>query len=338
MQSSTPVLRTRLGLGCALLSLVVLAGTVGFTLIEGWTPIQALFTTMLVVSTLGFSDRRPSGMAGELLTIVLIAAGVGTLYYLVGAVAQNMIESQLDRGRRRSMDQQINRLKDHFIVCGYGRVGQETCRQLRQQKQDFVVIDSNPERVKRIEQAGYLYVIGDASDDAVLQMAGIMRARALLTAVQSDAANVYITLSARALNPRLVIVARAATNEASHKLSIAGANRVISPYVLGGRSMASMALRPAVMELIDLLAHGDELGLWLEELRVEEGSALEGTSIVNTRLREEAGITILAVRQFAGKLLVNPGPDYVLQAHDTLIVLGSSNGIDTTIPFVRSGS
>jgi voltage-gated potassium channel len=315
-------LSQRFRIGCGLLALILTVGTVGFMLLEGWTVIQAFYTSALVVSTLGFAEERPSGIPGRLLTVALIAAGVGTLYYLVGALAQTLIENQFDWGKRRAMEQQIAQLKDHFIVCGFGRVGQQTCRQLAQEDCAFLVVDSDEDRLRRIEDAGYLYVRGDASDDSVLKQAGIERARALLTAVQSDAGNVYITLSARALNPQLFIVARAATAEAEHKLTIAGADRVISPYILGGRSMASHALRPAVMDFLDVLVHSDELELWLEDIAVKPGSALDGARIGTADLRETAGVTILAVRHADGKMMVNPGADVTLRAGDTLIALG----------------
>lgn len=319
---------SRMQLGCALLAGVVLVGMVGFMLIEGWSAIQALYTVVLIVSTLGFSDLRPSDTPGQLLTIVLIAMGVGTLYYLVGALAQNLIENQFDRSRRRSMEKRIAQLKEHFIVCGFGRVGRETAQQLKAENQPFVVIDNEEQRLQRIGEAGYLFVRGDAADDEVLKRAGITRARALLTAVQTDAANVYITLSARALNPQLIIVARAATAEAEHKLSIAGANRVISPYILGGRSMAGHALRPAVMDFLDVLVHSEELGMWLEEMIIRADSWLNGMSLGDAQLRQTTGITVLAVRRANGEIVVSPRADLRLLEGDTLIVLGARTDVE----------
>jgi voltage-gated potassium channel len=322
MQGLLGLLSQRFRIGCGLLTLILLIGTVGFMLIEGWSPFEAFYTSALVVSTLGFSDLKPSDVPGRLLTVALIAGGVGTLYYLVGALAQTLIENQFDWGKRRAMEQQIAQLKDHFIVCGFGRVGQQTCRQLAQEKCAFLVVDNDEDRLRRIGEAGYLYVRGDASDDSVLKRARIDYARGLLTAVQSDAGNVYITLSARALNPKLFIVARAATVEAEHKLTIAGANRVISPYILGGRSMAGHALRPAVMDLLDVLVHSDEMELWLEDITIRQGSTLDGAQLGAADLRETAGVTILAVRHADGKMLVNPSADVTLRAGDTLIALG----------------
>lgn len=322
------VRNSRMRLGCALLAGVVLIGTVGFMLIEGWSAIQALYTVVLIVSTLGFSDLRPSDTRGQLLTIVLIAMGVGTLYYLVGALAQNLIENQFDRSRRRSMEQRIASLQGHFIVCGFGRVGRETASQLKAENQPFVVIDNEEQRLQRIGEAGYLFVRGDAADDEVLKRAGITRARALLTAVQTDAANVYITLSARELNPQLFIVARAATAAAEHKLSIAGANRVISPYILGGRSMAGHALRPAVMDFLDVLVHSDELEMWLEEIAIRAESWLNGMALGEAQLRQTTGITVLAVRRANGHMIVSPKDDTRLREGDTLIVLGARSDVE----------
>lgn len=318
----------RLRLGCGLLALVLLVGTGGFMLIEGWTAVQALYTAILIVSTLGFSDLRPTDTAGQLLTISLIVMGVGTLYYLVGALAQGVIENQLDWRRRRTMEQRVKHLRDHFIVCGFGRVGRQTCHQLQQERCAFVVIDSEEQRIPQLAELGYLYVYGDASDDEVLKRAGVLRARALLTAVQTDAANVYVTLSARALNPQLFIVARAATAEAEHKLTIAGASRVISPYILGGRSMAGHALRPAVMDFLDVLTHSDELEMWLEELKVVAGSWLNGMSIGDAQMRQTTGIAVLAVRRPDGRMLVNPKDTIVLTEGDTLIVLGTRADVE----------
>jgi voltage-gated potassium channel len=328
MRGTTVFLSGRLRTGCGLLTLVLLLGTAGFALVEGWTPLQALYTTVLVVSTLGFSDLRPSDAPGQLLTIGLIAAGVGTLYYLVGVLAQTIIEDQFDWRKKRAMEDRVAQLKDHFIVCGFGRVGQQTCRQLSQEDCAFVVVDNEDQRVDRIASAGYLYVRGDASDDEVLKRAGIACARALLTAVQTDAGNVYITLSARALNPNLFIVARAATTEAEHKLTIAGANRVISPYILGGRSMAGMALRPAVMDFLDVLVHSDDLEMWLEEIKIGTESGLPETRLGDAQLRDTVGITVLAVRRADGQMLVNPHGDVILQAGDTLIALGTRGDLD----------
>lgn len=328
MQQVGWVLSSRLRIGCLLLGMVLLLGTLGFMAVEGWTAIQAFYTAVLVVSTLGFSDLRPSDSRGQLLTIGLIAAGVGTLYYLVGVLAQTIIEDQLDWRKKRAMEDRVAHLKDHFIVCGFGRVGQQTCQQLSQENCVFVVIDNEEARIARIESAGYLYVRGDASDDAVLQRAGIKCAQALLTAVQTDAGNVYITLSARALNPNLFIVARAATSEAEHKLTIAGANRVISPYILGGRSMAGHALRPAVMDFLDVLVHSDDLEMWLEEVKIGPSSALAGTQLGDAQLRDTVGITVLAVRRADGHMLINPHSDVELQIGDTLIALGARSDLD----------
>lgn len=309
-----------MGIGFALLGLVLLVGTIGFMLIEGWEPIDAFYITALIVSTLGFTDLRPSNTSAQIFTVVIIIAGVGTLYYFVGALAQTIIENQLDLGKRRIVENRIAHLKDHYIVCGFGRVGQEACRQLANEQHSFVVIDNSTETIEHVQSLGYLGLCGDAADDRVLTHAAIERARGLLTAVASDAGNVYITLSARALNPELFIIARAATTEAERKLSIAGANRVLSPYVVGGRSMAAMAIKPSVMDFINVLMHTDDLEIWVEEIVITSDSRLVGMQVGNTQIREE-GMTILALRSSEGKLTANPRSDAVLHIDDTLIVL-----------------
>lgn len=317
----------RLLAGSIMLAIVLLTGTIGFMMIERWPPLESFFTTLLIVSTLGFSDLRPIDGYGRMLTIVLILAGVGILYYMAVTLAQLVIENQF-WGRRRAVEHKLRQLKDHIIVCGYGRVGRETCRRLVQQGASLLVIDSDPARVALVENDGFLALQGDASDDATLVKAGVARARALVTAAQSDAVNVYITLSARALNPSLLIIARAATAEAEHKLRIAGATRVVSPYVLGGRSMASMALQPAVMDFLELLLHSEDAETWLEEVVISPQSSMCGVRIDETSLRERAGMTILAIRRADGRMLINPHPNTVLREQDTLIVLGSRAAVE----------
>jgi voltage-gated potassium channel len=328
MRTQPSLLNERLRIGCGLLALVLLLGTVGFYVLESWSLVESFYTAVLVVSTLGFSDLRPTDTPGRLLTVVLIGGGVGTLYYLVGALAQNLIEEQFHQGKRRSVEQRIAQLNNHYIVCGFGRVGQETCNQLKHEGCKFVIIDADEHNLDLLQANGYLYIIGDAADDDVLRHARIDHARALMSAVPSDAINVYVTLSARALNPKLYIVARAATNEAVHKLKIAGANRVISPYILSGRSMAAMALRPAVMDFIDVLVHTADLEMWLEEIDIEPDSALAEAPISEAQLREKAGVTILAIRRADGQMIVNPPSSTIIHVGDMLIVLGTRSDLD----------
>lgn len=321
-----PVLR-RLRIGGAMLLLTLGVGTVGYRIIEGWPLVDALFVTVLVVSTLGFGELRPTGILAQLFTMLIILAGVGTLYYLVGALAQTLIESQLGRQERVKTEHRVTALRNHYIVCGFGRVGQQICRALARERCPFVVIDSDPERIKRIHRAGYLAMRGDATNDDDLRHAGIERARCLITAVATDAANVYVTLSARALNPLLFIVARAGSTEAEHKLETAGANRVVSPYVLGGQRMASLALRPTVIDFLDVITHGDNVELWLEEMRVGEESSLVGVMIGEADLRARAGVNILAIRRADGTLLVNPDTGTLIQVGDILIILGAQDEV-----------
>jgi voltage-gated potassium channel len=322
MQVSLTPFTRRMIIGGLLMIATLGIGTLGYWLIEGWSPIEALFVAMMVISTLGFGDSRPTNIAGKVFTMILILGGVGTLYYLVGVLAQTLVEGQLGRGSRHRMEHRIAALRKHYIVCGYGRVGQQMCLELVQENRPFVVIDDDPTRTELLRNAGYLFIQGDASNDAILRQAGIMDAQSLLTAVASDAGNVYVTLSARALNPNLFIVARSTTVEAGHKLTMAGASRVVSPYVLGGRRMVSLALRPAVMDFLDVVMHSDDVELWIEEVIVGETSSLAGVSIGEADLRAKTGINILAIRHADGKLTVNPHTNTMMHIGDTLIMLG----------------
>jgi voltage-gated potassium channel len=326
MIRAVPSVSRRLALGALVLYIVLMVGTVGFSILEGWSVFEAFYVSVLVISTLGFSTLSPTHNGSRLLTLCLITGGVGTLYYFVSIMAQTVIETQLHRQGRRRMEQRVAALRDHYIVCGYGRVGRQICYELAQQRVAFVVVDNNDQRQERVLADGYLLVEGDASDDTMLQRAGIKRARGLLTAVATDAGNVYIILSARALNPKLFIVARASTSEAIQKLSMAGADRVISPYVLGGRRMANLALRPTVVDFLDTLIHSDNMDLWIEEIGVSPDSVLVGITLADASLRDTVGLNVLAIRHNDGHMTISPAAEVAIQAHDILIVLGTQEG------------
>lgn len=317
-----PVLR-RLAVGLLLMMAILLLGAVGFMFIEGWPFIEALFVSLLIISTLGFGRLYPASVAGEIFTMVMILGGVGVLYYIVSVLAQTIIETRFGGRSAAQQEARIQALRDHAIVCGFGRVGRQICQELWAQQVPFVVIDGDPERCELIRSLGYLLIQGDATRDEILLHAGVSHARSLLTAVSTDAANVYITLSARALNPQLVIVARADATEAEAKLSKAGATHVVSPYQLGGRRMANLAMRPAVVDFLDVIVHGDHMHIWVEEIMVGAESSLAGVAIGEMNLRTTAGINILAIRHADGSQTVNPSPETIIQAGDLLIALGA---------------
>lgn len=311
--------------GLALLAATLTAGTVGFGLSERWTAGESFFETVLVISTLG--GLRPMTGAGKVLTVLLISGGVGTLYYLLGALVQGLVETQIGTGQARRLRRQMQQLKDHFIVCGHGRVGQEVARELRREGQPLVVVDADEARLSRIREEGILVHRGDASRDEVLRAAGIERARGLVVCTGSDAVNVFITLSARAMREDLLIVARAIHEDDEPKLMRAGASRTITPASLGGRRLAGLLLRPTVIELLDILARSGGYEILLEEVRLGRACTLAGRSLGQSRLRDDVGVTVLAIKRSGGTMVTNPPADAILHAEDTLVALGTRDAL-----------
>ena len=236
---------SRFRLPAVLLAIVIVFGTTGYMVVEGWNPLDAFYMTIITISTVGFSEIHPLGTAGRIFTSLLIVSGVGTMLYAFGVFAETLSEGHFLEFRRvRRLQRQVRELRDHFIVCGYGRMGTQVVREFQQSRRQYVVIDNNPEAVERLRHEDRLHIEGDAADEAILKEAGIEHARALISAVDSDERSVYITLIARALNPRLWIVARAGQPGSIRRLELAGANKAISPYLMAGHLMAEMALNP----------------------------------------------------------------------------------------------
>jgi voltage-gated potassium channel len=301
---------------------IIAAGTGGYIAIEGWPFLDALYMTIITISTVGYAEVHPLSAGGHIFSIFLIIGGVGGALYVLTGLIQYILEGYLRTtwGRRR-MKTNITKLREHFILCGYGRVGQEIARTFKEEGAPFVIIDSNPESITQAEQAGYLCLQGNATSDEVLREAGIEQARGLVTTVGSDADNTYITLSARQLNSKLFIESRAGNKEAGKKLKRAGANRIVYPLSIGGRRMAMLALRPAVVDFIDTVVwtHGHELQL--ENVDIAKTSSLVGLTM--KAARSNIGITILAISKKSGKLLANPADEETIDDGDQLIVLGT---------------
>lgn len=313
--------------GLVLLGVTLTAGTVGFALLEGWRPVDALYSTVLVISTLGFSSLHPRTGAGKLLTIFLIGGGVGTLYYLLGVMVQGLIETEIGTRRLRRLKRQMQELKDHFIVVGHGRVGQEVVRELRREGQPLVIVDADEARIARVREEGVLAHRGDGSRDDTLRAVGIERARGLVVCTGSDAVNVFVTLSARSLREDLLIVARAIHEDDEPKLLRAGANRTITPASVGGRRIAGLLLRPTVIELLDVLARSGGFEMWLDQVRLEPRSRVLDRSLGQARLREDVGVTVLAIKRTSGEMVTNPPADTILKPGDVLVALGTRDSL-----------
>lgn len=318
-----PLLRIRSAL--LALTAVIAVGTAGYVLL-GFGFLDALYQTVTTITTVGFREVRPLDTGGQIFTMVLILGGVGTALYALGALLEAFMEGDLRThvGRRR-MDRSISRLSGHVIVCGWGRVGAASRTYLRGAGRRLVVVDRDPARLEGLDEP---HVRGDVTDDDVLRAAGITRAAALIAALDTDADNVYVTLSARALNPSIVIIARARDASSAAKLHRAGANRTVNPQLMGGRRLAAFALQPHVADFLDVVMHDENLDYQLEESPVEPGSALTGLTVREADIRHTTGALLLALRRAGGAFLANPEPSTTLEAGMVLIALGTAEQLE----------
>jgi voltage-gated potassium channel len=304
-------------------------GVVGYQWIERWPAIEALFMTVMMLSTVGYSGSHPLSAAGRVFTIVLIVFGVGAVGFLVRTIAETVVDAELvTRRRQRRMQKRIDALHDHVLICGFGRMGQEIAREFEVRQLPYVVVEVDPQKGQALEEAGVLHVTGNAADDHVLQAAGIARARGLVAVAHTDADNIFIVLSARALNPRLHIVARSILEQDEHKLRRAGADRVISPYVIGARRIAAAVYRPDVADYVDI--HALRAEAEMEAITVMASSSLRDRTVAQARIQEQTGCILLAIRPrevtgMARRFLSNPPPETVLREGDVLIALGTTD-------------
>jgi voltage-gated potassium channel len=312
----------RLGGALLLLAAVLVAGTVGY-LVLGFGLVDALYQTVTTISTVGFREVHPMSTAGKWFTMVLILFGVGAALYAFSVLIETLIEGRLLElvGRRR-MERTITAMRDHVIICGWGRVGRSIAAEVVGSGRPLVVIDTDEER---LADCPHPTVPGDATDDAVLAAAGIGRAAALVAAVDVDAANSFITLSARALRPDLFIVARVRSVDSEDKLLRAGADRVVNPQHIGGARMAAFVLRPNVAEFLDVVMQERNLQFRLEELTIPEGSPIAGSTLREAHLRDRTGALALALREPDGRFVTNPPPDTTLEAGQIIIAIGTED-------------
>jgi voltage-gated potassium channel len=315
-----------------LLLVLPVIGTAGYMILEGWPFLDALYMTVIVLTTIGFQEVRELDDSGRIFTIILSIVGVGAILYALLAVFQFLIEGEFGTilGSQR-MKGQIDALRDHYVLCGFGRVGEEIAREFFARDIPFVVVETTPEAIERCERRGYLLLVGDATSDEVLRQAGIDRARCLLAASDSDAANTFITLSAKAMHPDLFVVARAAYPESQPRMLRAGANRVFSPYVIAGRQMAISALQPMVVEFIDALATGEIGEAVLAEIEVTDDSGLAGQKIEEI-LRHSKTIVVMGVRKRGGEITVGPPLDSLVEVGDRVILMGKEDELEELQP------
>ena len=309
---------------------VVAAGTAGYLLIERWSLLESLYMTVITLSTVGFKEVRPLSPPGQVFTAGLIVAGVGAVTYLFAAISQYIVSGELTGSIRKArMQQRIDELNDHFIVCGYGRVGQQVVLDLLEQQRPCVVVEQGEELVNDLPRGAYA-VVGDASDDEVLGWAGVERASGLVAATGDDAVNLFITLTARTLNSDLTIVARANQTSTEPKLRRAGATHIIAPHTISGHRTARQLLYPQIIDFLDVVMHSGNLELVLEECRVQPDSHMHGKTVAEAEVRRRTGANVLAVRRHdQGTILTNLPSDMRFAPGDVLIALGTHEQLRT---------
>lgn len=310
-------------------SMVIVAfGTVGYMLIEGWNILDALYMTVITYFTVGYSEVHTISDVGRLYTIFLIFLGVGFFLYVAGAVIQFMVEGKIRTvlGRRK-LDKQIHHLKNHYIVCGYGRIGRVICDTLNRSPIDLVVIESNEKLIPKINTDKILYLLGDASNEALLLKAGIQRAKGLVAALGTDADNVFLVLTARQLSPSLFITARASDTDVKNKLRAAGADIVESPYEKGAKRMAQRITRPTVTTFLDLAFESKNTDIQMEEIPINPDSPLNDVILKDSGIRQNFNLIIIAIKKPDGSMLFNPSFEARITSGDTVIAVGDSKNL-----------
>jgi voltage-gated potassium channel len=310
------------------LLLIIVVATLGYHFIEGWDFVDSIYTAIVTLSTVGYGDFSPQTWEGKLFTVILIIFGVGTMFYTVVLLAETMVETRLraltGRGKLKKM---IAKMKNHYIICGCGRIGHLICQELKADKIDFVVIDDNPEVIQGIEEEGFVYYRGDATQDKTLINAGIKRAKGIVCVLPTDAENLYVILTAKELNQNIFILSRSEEEESEHRLLRAGADRVMSPYTLGGMRMAMAILRPAMLDFIEITTRRQSLELRMEEMPVCDGSPIIGKSLEESEIRHNYGLIIVAVKKDSGKMIFNPLASYIIEKGDKLIAMGEDENV-----------
>ncbi|MCM3902871.1 MAG: NAD-binding protein [Pyrinomonadaceae bacterium] len=308
-------------------AVATMLGTLGFHLIEGWSIVDSLYAAAQTVTTVGYGDLAPATRNGRIFATLFMFVGVGVVLYSLTAAVQSIVQSELlaTFGQRRQL-RKMSKLRDHFIICGAGRVGSRLVRTLQASEQPFIVIERDPQRVTELADRGAVVLVGDATSEEALREAGVEHARGLAACLPDDADNVYVVLTARDLNSQIHIVARAAEEQAESKLIRAGANRVVAPTIIGGHRMAVALTKPAVGDFIDSIT-ADTLGLALEQLEVSPSSSLVGQKLSATNIRSELDIVIVSIRRNDGQTLFNPSGESLIEARDMLIAIGSAESL-----------
>jgi voltage-gated potassium channel len=311
-----------------LLTAIIAFGTVGYYIFEDMPLFEAFYMTIITISTVGFSEIRPLTVVGRSITLVIIVLGISVGTYTIGIIVRWFVEGELSKifGRRK-LQKQIGDLKNHFIICGFGRIGRIICQELYEDNIDFVIIEQNASAIEDIATEKYLFIEMDATSEEALMAAGILKAKGLVTAVNSDANNVFITLTAKTLRPDIFVLARSSEEKNEAKLKKAGATKVVSPYMIGARRMAHVLKRPTVVDFIDIATMGNRLGLIMEEALIDSKSRFIGKNLIDSRLRQDYGVIIVAIKKLSGEMIFNPMPLETLEAGDVIVLIGKKDDL-----------
>jgi voltage-gated potassium channel len=308
---------------------LLLSGIFGYMWIEGWDLLDSLYMTIITISTVGYGEVHEIGPGGRVFTVLLIIFGVSIITYMVSLVVETLIAGEIRSvlGRRK-VGKRIKSLRDHYIICGYGRIGSIICKELTHKAIPLMVIEKDGQVLDQLEQDKILYMDGDATNEETLLEAGIEKAKGLVTVVSSDAENVYICLTARGLNPRLYVLSRAEDEASERKLVRAGANKVILPYMLGGRRMVQAIIRPTVSDFLESAVHDQSFELEIEEITVGKDSRLVNQTLVDSGIRQDMDIIIIGIKEKAGTMVFNPSSQTKIQSHDILIAMGRNKDLE----------
>jgi len=311
-----------------LLTAIIAFGTVGYYIFEEMPLFEAFYMTIITISTVGFSEIRPLTVVGRSITLVVIVLGISVGTYTIGIIVRWFVEGELSKifGRRK-LQKQMADLKNHFIICGFGRIGRIICQELYEDNIEFVVIEQNASVIEEIAAEKYLFLEMDATSEEALMAAGILKAKGLVTAVNSDANNVFITLTAKGLRPDIFVLARSSEEKNEAKLNKAGATKVVSPYMIGARRMAHVLKRPTVVDFIDIATMGNRLGLIMEEALIDSKSRFIGKNLIDSRLRQDYGVIIVAIKKLSGEMIFNPMPLETLEAGDVIVLIGKKDDL-----------